>query len=131
METNHKPRFTIHDSPRPTNLLGLPAVRIVYSYASGILTVCPSSRPPAALALWALRKSLNATRCTLYAISEIRFTLHEIRKSSKFVESIRQFELFLQNKPNFPKNRAFISYGKTKDYKNAPPFLAQKSQSQF
>ncbi len=30
----------------------------------------------------------------------------------------------MQNKPNFHKNRAIISYGKTKDYKNEPPFLA-------
>ena len=32
--------------------------------------------------------------------------------------------LFMQNKPNFHQNRAIISYGKTKDYKNEPPFLA-------
>ena len=32
--------------------------------------------------------------------------------------------LFMQNKPNFPKNRANVSYGNTKDYKNAPSFLA-------
>ena len=41
VKTNHK--------PLSTNLLVLPAVRIVYSYASGILTVCPESRPPAVL----------------------------------------------------------------------------------
>jgi hypothetical protein len=62
---------------------------------------------------------------------EIRFTLHEIRKSSKFVESIRQFELFLQNKPNFARRRRISSSCKTSSYKNEPPFLARKSQSQF
>jgi len=31
---------------------------------------------------------------------------------------------FMQNKPNFLKNRAIISYGKAKRYENEPPFLA-------
>ena len=37
---------------------------------------------------------------------------------------IRQMNFFMQNEPNFHQNRAIISYGKTKDYENEPPFLA-------
>ena len=61
----------------------------------------------------------------------IRKRRDEIRKSSTLAGSIRQFELFLQNKPNFRQNRAVVCSCKTKDYEIGPPFLAQKSQSQF
>jgi len=37
----------------------------------------------------------------------------------------------MQNKPNFLKNQANVSSGKTKGYENEHRFLAQKSQSQF
>ncbi len=44
---------------------------------------------------------------------------------------VNQIDQSMQNKPNFHQNRAFVSYAKTKGYENEPPFLAQKSQSQF
>ncbi len=34
------------------------------------------------------------------------------------------FDQSMQNKPNFPKNRAIISSCKTDVYENEPPFLA-------
>jgi len=39
--------------------------------------------------------------------------------------------LFMQNKPNFLKNRVNVSYGNTEGYENEHRFLAQNSQSQF
>jgi len=64
------------------------------------------------------KKLITKNLCNLWLNS------YAIRKSSTLVEYIRQINFFMQNKPNFTKNRAIISYGKTKDYKNEPPFLA-------
>jgi len=38
---------------------------------------------------------------------------------------------FMQNKPNFIKNRTIVSYGILEGYENVPLFLDQKSQTQF
>jgi len=38
---------------------------------------------------------------------------------------------FMQNKPNFLKNRPNVTSCKSKGYENEHRFLAQKSQSQF
>ena len=44
---------------------------------------------------------------------------------------VNRIEQSMQNKPNFPKNRAIVCSCKAEGYENEPPFLAQKSQSQF
>jgi len=44
---------------------------------------------------------------------------------------VNQIDQSMQNKPNFLGNRVIVSSCKLDVYKNEPPFLAQKSQSQF
>jgi len=47
---------------------------------------------------------------------EIRFTLHEIRKSSTIVECIRQISFFMQNEPNFPDTQMNVTSYNTRNY---------------
>jgi len=56
-----------------------------------------------------------------------------LAKADVFVAEnmFNQIDLIMQNKANFMKNPPFVSYEKSNGYENAPPFLAQKSQSQF
>jgi len=50
---------------------------------------------------------------------------------SRINSLVNQIDQSMQNKPNFLENRVIVSYGNTNSYENEPPFLAQKSQSQF
>jgi hypothetical protein len=53
---------------------------------------------------------------------EYRATLNAQRSTS--IENRVSGIENMQNKANFPKNRAIVSYAETKDYKNEPLFLA-------
>jgi hypothetical protein len=78
----------------------------------------------------------NAEHTTHYAlrISGIGYRLSAVGLPKAEVSSIgnraSSIEI-MQNKANFPKNRAIVNACKTEDYENAPSFLAQFSQSQF
>jgi len=92
------------------------------------------------MAMLASVKSLGRRR---YAGSISVFSVVNNSCLSVFVAKIRlnlcnpRFKMFnqkrviMQNKPNFTKNEASVSYDISNGYENAPRFLAQKSQTQF
>ena len=81
----------------------------------------------------ARRMGQNRRRCSQSYIEDGFASIQHSRAENKPLECRDSLldALFLQNEPNFTKNRANASSCKTKDYKNAPSFLAWYSQSQF
>ena len=74
----------------------------------------------------ARRMGQNRRRCSKSYIEDDFVSGQRRRAENKPLEckGILLDALFMQNKPNFHQNRAIISYCKTKDYENEPPFLA-------